>query len=257
MSTKSLIEAVHQADIAVAGIDTQTELIQIIERAARDPSIDVDKLERLLAMKERLDAKASETEFNAAMTLAQSEIVRVHADKQNSQTSSWYATYAALDRALRPIYTRHGFALSFGTGDAPPDYVLITCNVSHRLGHSRHYQILMPADGKGAKGGDLMTKTHATGSATQYGMRYLLKMIFNVAIGEDSADDDGNAAAGRRLEYITLEQGFELDAIINDNGLDRAAFMNLLAKKGLRSFDEIKAADFEKLKRLLLNKVRS
>jgi hypothetical protein len=50
----------------------------------------------------------------------------------------------------------------------------------------------MPADGKGAKGGDVMTRTHATGSALSYGMRYLLKMIFNVAVGED--DDDGNDA---------------------------------------------------------------
>jgi hypothetical protein len=50
----------------------------------------------------------------------------------------------------------------------------------------------MPSDGKGAKGGDVMTKTHATGAASQYGMRYLLKMIFNVAIGEDDNDGNGN-----------------------------------------------------------------
>jgi hypothetical protein len=53
----------------------------------------------------------------------------------------------------------------------------------------------MPADGKGARGNDVMTKTHATGSAVSYGMRYLLKMIFNVSSGE--ADDDGNAASRR------------------------------------------------------------
>jgi hypothetical protein len=48
----------------------------------------------------------------------------------------------------------------------------------------------MPTDGKGAKGGDVMTKTHAAGAGMQYGMRYLLKGIFNVAIGEE--DKDGN-----------------------------------------------------------------
>ncbi len=40
-----------------------------------------------------------------------------------------------------------------------------------------------------------MTKTHATGAGMQYGMRYLLKFSFNVAVGED--DDDGNAASYR------------------------------------------------------------
>jgi hypothetical protein len=67
--------------------------------------------------------------------------------------------------------------------------------VTHRDGYAREYHIDMPADGKGAKGGDVMTKTHAVGSAVSYGMRYLLKMIFNVAVGED--DDDGNTAEGR------------------------------------------------------------
>src|SRR6185436_6685763 len=91
----------------------------------------------------------------------------------------------------RPIYTKHGFALSFNTAEgAPENYVRVVCNVSHDGGHSRQFQIDMPADGKGAKGGDVMTKTHAVGSGMTYGMRYLLKMIFNVAIGED--DTDGN-----------------------------------------------------------------
>ena len=66
----------------------------------------------------------------------------------------------------------------------------VLCYVSHSAGHTRTYQCDMPSDGKGAKGNDVMTKTHAAGSAASYGMRYLLKMIFNIAIGED--DTDGN-----------------------------------------------------------------
>ena len=57
--------------------------------------------------------------------------------------------------------------------------------------------------GKGAKGGDVMTKTHAFGSGTSYGMRYLLKMIFNVAIGEE--DDDGNSASGDDFRNAILD----------------------------------------------------
>jgi hypothetical protein len=35
----------------------------------------------------------------------------------------------------------------------------------------------MPGDGKGAKGGDVMTKTHATGAALSYGQRYLAECV--------------------------------------------------------------------------------
>ena len=155
-------------------------LLAMISRAAHDPETDVEKLERLMMMYERIEAKRAETAFNDAMMMALSKVGRIAADAVNSQTRSNYATYAKLDRVLRPIYTECGFSLSFDTGpDAPPDHVRVICYVSHKAGHSRTYHADLPADGKGAKGGDVMTKTHAFGSGVSYGMRYLLKMIFN------------------------------------------------------------------------------
>jgi hypothetical protein len=166
-------------------------LIGVIERAATNPAVDIEKMERLLAMQERIVARESEIAFNTAMSAAQAEMGRVSADAENPQTKSRYASYAQLDRALRPIYIKHGFSLSFGEADCPrAEYVRVTCDVAHSAGHRRVYHRDMPADGKGAKGGDVMTKTHAAGAAQSYGMRYLLKGIFNVAVGED--DRDGN-----------------------------------------------------------------
>lgn len=174
-----------------AQTDQNAALLSVIHRAATDPNVDIDKMERLLAMQERVMARNAEAAFNEAMNAAQSEMRRVSADAYNQQTRSHYPTYAAMDRALRPIYTEHGFAISYDTGsDAPEGTVVVLAYVSHKAGHTRTYRATMPADGKGAKGGDVMTKTHAAGAGMSYGMRYLLKMIFNVAIGED--DTDGN-----------------------------------------------------------------
>ncbi|MEN6447345.1 MAG: ERF family protein [Syntrophaceae bacterium] len=150
----------------------------------------MDTIERLVALQEHMMEQQAKVEFASAMSRAQAAMGRVSADGTNPQTHSKYATYAAMDRELRPIYSREGFALSFDTGEGITDTIRIFCHVSHSGGHTRTYQVDMPNDGKGAKGGDVMTKTHATGSAMSYGMRYLLKMIFNVAIGE--ADNDGN-----------------------------------------------------------------
>jgi len=151
------------------------------------------------------------------MVAAQARMGRVSADAINPQTRSKYATYAQLDRHLRPIYTTHGFSLSFNAGtDAPEGYVRVLCYVSHSAGHTRTYQCDMPADGKGAKGNDVMTKTHASGSAMSYGMRYLLKLIFNVAVGED--DDDGNSAGGEVSEFV---QGWIDYALSNKGDTDK------------------------------------
>lgn len=185
-------------------------IISVIERAATNPDVDIDKFERLMAMSERLNAKNSETLFNQAMSDAQAAMRPISADATNPQTRSKYASYARLDSALRPIYTANGFSLSFDTGkDAPQDTVRVLCYVAHRAGHSRTYHVDMPADGKGAKGGDVMTKTHATGAGMSYGMRYLLKMIFNVAVGED--DRDGNAPTDDRIGPV---QAKRLEALL-------------------------------------------
>jgi len=198
----------------VIPVTESAAIMQVIERAALNPDVDVDKMERLFEMHQKITAKTSEEAFNEAMSKAQSKMGRISADCTNPQTKSNYASYAALDRVLRPIYTENGFALSFGTDEgAAQDFVRVTCHVSHSDGHSRKHYIDMSADGKGAKGGNVMTQTHATGAAMTYGMRYLLKLIFNVAIGED--ENDGNEP----VEKITEIQANELYALINENEL--------------------------------------
>jgi ERF superfamily len=218
------VSKIEEQSTTLANVrDMAGELMEIIAKAARDPSVDVDKMERLLLMQERVQARDAESQFNVAMAKAQSEMRPVSADADNLQTKSRYASYAQLDRALRPIYAANGFALSFDEGESPKaEHVRILCYVSHVAGHTRTYHRDMPADGKGAKGGDVMTKTHAAGAAGSYGARYLLKGIFNVAVGED--DNDGNDVA----EYIDERQIKTINDMIGEHDLDTQKFCNYM-----------------------------
>lgn len=217
--------------------EAPTSLLQVIERAARDPAVDIGKMERLIELQRQIHDREAEVEFNRAMALAQSEMGRVSTDAVNPQTHSRYATYAKLDKALRPIYGRHGFALSFDETDSPkPDHVRVICHVSHRGGFTRTYHTDMPADGKGPKGNDVMSKTHATGAAKQYGMRYLLRGIFNVAVGED--ENDGNDD----VPCLTEKQQADLTAMITERGFKVSAFLTW-AK--VSSLAEIPAANYQ------------
>lgn len=171
-------------------------IMAIIDRAARDPAVDVDKLERLMQMRLDIELHAAKRAFEVALSEAQSEMETVRADSVNPQTRSRYASYQALDKAIRPIYTKHGFTVSYDTdpGAARENDLMVLAYVA-REGYSRTYRIPMPADGKGAKGGEVMTRTHAVGSAFTYGKRYLLGAIFNIVVEHD---DDGNRAGSRR-----------------------------------------------------------
>lgn len=181
--------------------------VSMFERWASDPNISVEKLERLYELYAKAEARRAEIAFNGAMSKAQKAIKAVVAREWNDQTKSRYPSYDALDSMARPVYTENGFALSFDTGEAPHDLeVRILCYVTHDDGHSRTYHIDMPADGKGARGGDVMTRTHATSSAVTYGMRNLLKMVFNMPIKD--ADDDGNRA-GNRSQKPSKPEGYD------------------------------------------------
>lgn len=223
-------------------------IVAMIERAARDPNVDIDKMERLWAMKSEMDARNAEQAFNAAMSAAQAEMTAVLQDEENTQTRSRYASYAALDRVLRPIYTRHGFSVTFDTDEMPDQVIRVICEIAHAAGHTKQRSIPIPADGKGAKGGDVMTKTHATVSAVSYGRRTLLKMGFNVA--ETEHDDDGNAAGSERISQEQLDQ---LRDKIDEVGADIQAFCKLGNVGGLA---EIQAKDFDDAMALLEKKAR-
>lgn len=240
------VAEVQKQETNVAVMNEGTTLLAVISRAAADPQTDVEKMERLMVMYERLEAKKAETAFNNSMSDAQTKMRPISADADNKQTKSSYATYGKLDSALRPIYTQAGFALSFDTdNERTADAVKVLCYVTHTGGHTRTYRVEMPADGKGAKGGDVMTKTHATGAAMSYGMRYLLKMIFNVAVGED--DTDGNAPVSE-VKVINQEQLGELISLIGKAGITPDEFCKRIKRQMLH---DLPANEFELAKSTL------
>ena len=239
---ESIQLALTQAGAVPQTAMTPMTLIQSALQEAIRQGGALEVVDRMLAQQKWMIEHQAEVDFNDAMQRVQAAVKHVRADLENPQTRSRYASYAKLDSALRPIYSREGFSLSFDTQpDATPDVVRVVCYVS-RSGHTRTYSIPMPADGKGAKGGDVMTKTHAMGAATAYGMRYLLKMIWNVAVGED--DTDGNRPqTGRKMAEGTFLN--HLENLRNAGNLDelKRLFSNA-SKEALELADQASMKSF-------------
>jgi len=228
--------------------DAPVSLLQIISRAASDPNVDIEKMERLMAMHERITAKQAEVAFNEAMTACQREIPAVFRNKINEEKSARYADLEQLDKVARPIYTKHGFALSFGTADcAIAGHVRQTCLVSHVGGHSRTYQADIPLDLTGPKGNPNKTGVQGFGSSMSYGQRYMTKLIFNIALTNE--DNDGEDEE----EYITPQQVADLEALISEVRANKANFLKMckidaLQEMPARKFKEAVARLEEKRK---------
>lgn len=228
-------------------------IFQIIERAARDPNVDLDKMERLMAMRDRELSRTALAAFNAAMKAAQAEIPQVVRDKDNDQTKSRYATYEAISEAIQPIITKHGFSCSFGEADSPKTgHMRIICDVAHEAGHTKQYHADIPIDAAGIKGNANKTATHAYGSTKSYGRRYLKLDIFDVAVKD--ADDDGNAADAPADERISEEQAVTIRKLIEDTGTPIDKFCQW-AK--IDAVPDLHASNFDKAVSVLSSRKRA
>lgn len=185
-----------------------SSILAVISRAATDPTCDIDKLERLMAMHERMQARDAEAEFNAAMAAMQSDIPSIAergAIVVNGQKRSDYATFEDINDLIKPIMQTHGFAITFKVEDVPAG-LSVTGILMHRAGHRESTTMLLPFDTSGSK-----NAVQAVGSSTSYGKRYMMSALLNLTTrGED---DDGHAAVP--TANVTSVQAAGINALLD------------------------------------------
>ena len=226
-------------------------IISMIERAARDPNVDIDKLERLFQMRERMEASRARMSFDAAFAAMQPElpeidkrgkiVIRDKHDRETVLQSTPYALWDDTNKVIKPILAKHGFGLSFRISQTE-GRLTTTAVLSHTSGHREETSFASPIDNTGSK-----NNVQGWGSAFSYGKRYTGTALLNISTkGED--DDGKTAGAG---ETISEAQYKELSDLIKATGTDVVKFLEL---GNVPSLSDIPAANFAKAKALLIAK---
>lgn len=177
-------------------------IIQVIERAAMNPDVDIDKMERLLQMQERVLDRQAAADYSAAMAAMQTDIPSIA--ERGKTNNGKYATLEDIVDTVRPIMQKHGFAVSFRIKTLDRG-VEVTGVLMHRGGHREETTMLLPADTSGNK-----NAVQAFGSSVSYGKRYVLSSLLNIATRNE--DDDGNAAAP--IKTVTAFQSGQIAQIV-------------------------------------------
>lgn len=199
----------HAMPQPITVTDGSASVLDMILRAASDPSVSIEKMERLFALHEKMQKDKARKEYSEAMAAAQADIGPVARDRQNAHTKSAYATLEAIDEAIRPISTRHGFALSFDAQESDKGLTII-CDVLHSGGHSERKTLTGALDTIGTNGTRNKTDIQGLGSTTSYLRRYLTCMVFNVAIKNEDKDGNKTAATLSAVQYLELKEKLDL-----------------------------------------------
>lgn len=217
MSNKSNAVAV-QEPVANLPVSESAAIIQVIERAAMNPQVDMDKMERLLEMQQRIVARNAQAEFAAALADMQAELPVIKERGKNTNTGSKYALWEDVNEQIRPILGKHGFSISFRT-KTEGDFVAVTGVLTHRSGHSEETTFTLPVD-KGP--GRNLVQAH--GSSISYGKRYTAAALLNLT--SRGEDDDGNGADAPPV--VSEEQAQNIRDLIQAVGADEAKFLQYL-----------------------------
>jgi hypothetical protein len=171
-----------------------TAIIQVIERAASNPDVDIDKMERLLQMQERILARNAEAAFNTALAQMQNELPVIDENGairgRDGRIQSRYAKFEDINEAVKPIMRQYGFAISFRTAFKDGE-VIVTGVLTHEGGHREQSDVQLPADASGNK-----NNVQGWGSSISYGKRYTMNALLNITSRGEDNDGRGSNAGG-------------------------------------------------------------
>lgn len=190
--------------VPASPLQESTAIIQVIERAALNPEVDIDKMERLLEMQERVLDRQALMAYSAAMAAMQTELPSIAERGQGNNGA--YATLEDIVDTVRPIMKQHGFAVSFRI-QTQERGIQVTGVLMHKDGHREETSMLLPVDTSGSK-----NAVQAFGSSTSYGKRYVLCALLNITTR--GQDDNGHGAAPP-MKVVTPFQASQLQQLIS------------------------------------------
>jgi hypothetical protein len=184
----ALVAEVEMPEPAIPAVQVE-RAVSMFERLAKDATVDVDKLERLMAMQERIMAINRKAAFDASFARMQPEIPVIDEHGRIEVKGTVRSTYAPLEdihAVIKPITAKFGFAIRHRT-EWPadkPGIIRIIGILSHEQGHSEETIFEAPMDRS-----DYRTDIQSMGSTVSYGRRYTTLDLLNISTRK--ADNDG------------------------------------------------------------------
>jgi hypothetical protein len=236
-------ENVRQIEGPTSQLPVQSEgaaVLGMIERVARDPGADMDKMMQLMSWRKEIVSEQKRAAFDEAMAAAKAEIPVIRKNRRvgfdtkgGDRTEYSHEDMGEIARTVDPILAKHGLSYRFRVSSEVNAPVMVTCIVSHRDGHFEETTLTAGRDDSGKK-----NAIQQVGSTITYLQRYTLKAALGLAAAQD---DDGRTSEAP--DTISLEQTEQLLALADEVEADKEAFCRYFKVEGIA---QLKAKDFDR-----------
>lgn len=250
--------AIQTAPQAVA-VAAPATLYQAIIQAARDPSIDAEKMKTLVDLQMQVEANEARKAFTRAFNALQEELPVINKDgiidhgegttaKGNKKLKTKWATYPNIMSVCRPLLRKHGFTLSNVIEPAADaSRIVVVGYLEHIDGHSRISRFPLGIDTTGSK-----NNQQGWGSSQQYGMRYNAIALLNiVSEAQQDLDNDGYKKKDDVIDVVRMISAAEVEELkLEIDGTDLTE-ARVCGGYDVESFKDIPAGKFAEVKRAL------
>ncbi len=230
-------------------------LLGAIVQMASDPRVDVAKLDALLNMQARMEARQAEIEFNRALA----RLPPMHVKKNgkidltrkdgSSSGSVAFARWEDIAQVIEPMLAAEGFRLMFDSQPRTADGggLIVTGTLLHRDGHSKTASMPLALDT-----GPGRNNLQAMGSTLSYGRRYCAEMLLNIV--RENEDDDGRKGGA---QFLKPDQVEEVSKLVSESETDPRQFMEwVFGDNEPHTYAEIPAEKFVGVINALKGKLR-
>lgn len=222
---------------------TGTDTMSMIERLARDPSFDADKLEKLLLMKERQDKEEARKAFNKALQGFQNVCPALRKTKAGIKTDAGVVVnrYLPLDQMLimvRPVMQQFGLSHRFETDVARN---VVRCYAMHEMGHEEYSEFPFEK-----VPGKVTNACQQYGVGQSYAMRYAFKAVFGIVEQGDDTDAVLLAQKVTEPQYKALADLYD-----NIPEQQRKVFDAWMEKRGFGKLADLPASGYDSVHSML------
>jgi len=226
-------ETAAQASVAIVQRGS-AEVIGLLQQAI-DKGVDVEALEKLLTLHERVADRAAAQEFAGALAAFQAECPPIRktskaeiATRSGTRYSYQFASLDHIAEAVNPLLSTRGLSYTWDS-ETTDGSLRCVCTLRHVNGHSIQSSFACPLESKAG-----MSEQQKVAAALSYARRQSLTQV----LGLTTTDPDTDAAS---TETITEEQVANLESLMSEVGADRARFLSYLK---VDSFDKLPESHF-------------